>query len=91
MGKPGDLSQPDNGGAGGIQNPSDRSSGSECSWIGKLFGLRCLLVLLLGVSVFLSALFWLPPFSNLSDPDDSDLDPRFRGEIHGSPLCSWRF
>lgn len=40
---------------------------------------KCLFVLLLGISVFLSAIFWLPPFRKLADRGDPDLDPRFRG------------
>ncbi|GMH29433.1 hypothetical protein Nepgr_031276 [Nepenthes gracilis] len=47
--------------------------------ISGLFRLRCLLVLLLGIGVFLSAVFWLPPFFKIGDLSDSDLDPRYRG------------
>ncbi|KAK9669556.1 hypothetical protein RND81_13G139200 [Saponaria officinalis] len=50
-------------------------------WIkfSKFIKLKCILALLLGISVLISALFWLPPFSKLSDLGDKDLDPRFRG------------
>ncbi|XWS65281.1 hypothetical protein CRYUN_Cryun05aG0080000 [Craigia yunnanensis] len=45
----------------------------------SLFGLRCFLVLLFSLALFLSALFWLPPFLNFSDQSDLDLDSRFKG------------
>uniref|UniRef100_A0A803LZX7 DUF7036 domain-containing protein n=1 Tax=Chenopodium quinoa TaxID=63459 RepID=A0A803LZX7_CHEQI len=51
----------------------------ECSLICRVFKLRCFLALLLGISVFLSAVFWLPPFLNFADRSDLDLDPRYRG------------
>ena len=53
----------------------------ECSRVCRCISFKCLFVLLLGISVFLSALFWLPPFL---DPGDPDLDPRFRGGILAS-------
>ena len=43
------------------------------------FGLRCFLVLLFSLALFLSALFWLPPFLNFSDKSDLDLNSRFKG------------
>ncbi|KAH9626947.1 hypothetical protein KSS87_003898 [Heliosperma pusillum] len=46
----------------------------------KLIKLKCIFALLLGFSVFISALFWLPPFLKLSDLGDKDLDPRFRDQ-----------
>ncbi|GKV32701.1 hypothetical protein SLEP1_g41288 [Rubroshorea leprosula] len=45
----------------------------------RFIGLRCLLVLLFSLGVFLSALFWLPPFLRFADQGDLDLDPRFKG------------
>lgn len=51
-----------------------------CSWFFCSFiKLKCFLALLLGIAVFLSAVFWLPPFLNFADRGDSDLDPRYRG------------
>ncbi|KAI4341214.1 hypothetical protein MLD38_025965 [Melastoma candidum] len=47
--------------------------------ITRHFGLKCALVLLLSAGLFLSAIFWLPPFSRLADRQDLDLDPRYRG------------
>ncbi|GAB2221690.1 hypothetical protein Drorol1_Dr00012875 [Drosera rotundifolia] len=45
----------------------------------RVCGSRCLMVVLLGIGVFVSWLFWLPPFLDHSDLDDPDMDPRFRG------------
>ncbi|KAJ6921479.1 hypothetical protein NC652_015401 [Populus alba x Populus x berolinensis] len=39
---------------------------------------RCVFVLLLSVAVFLSALFWLPPFIKFADQGGLDLDYRFK-------------
>ncbi|KAF7146151.1 hypothetical protein RHSIM_Rhsim04G0117900 [Rhododendron simsii] len=39
--------------------------------------LRCILALLLGLGVFVSALFWLPPFLHGADQRDLDLDSQF--------------
>ncbi|XP_031393912.1 uncharacterized protein LOC116205442 [Punica granatum] len=50
-----------------------------CGRILRHVGLKCVLVLILSVAGFLSALFWLPPFLNLGDRGDLDLDSRFRG------------
>lgn len=46
----------------------------------KLFRFRCVFVLFLGIGVFLSALFWLPPFLRNGDGGgDLDLNSQFRG------------
>lgn len=45
----------------------------------RLIGLRCLLVLLLSAAVFLSAMFWLPPFLRFADRGNLDLDLKFKG------------
>lgn len=50
-----------------------------CGGISKRVGVRCVAVLVLSVAVFLSAMFWLPPFLQFADRGDLDLDPRFRG------------
>lgn len=47
-------------------------------WISGLVGCKCLFVLLLSVSLFLSALFLLLPFGAV-DRGGSSLDPRFKG------------
>ncbi|XP_010525430.1 PREDICTED: uncharacterized protein LOC104803224 [Tarenaya hassleriana] len=61
---------------------NDRSSRCSgcccCGWISRFVNLRCVLVLALSAAVFLSALFWLPPFLGLTDRQDLDLDPRFK-------------
>ncbi|XWS43007.1 hypothetical protein CRYUN_Cryun16bG0063300 [Craigia yunnanensis] len=51
---------------------------AACGSKKTLFGLRCFLVLLFSLALFLSALFWLPPFLNFSDHSDLDLDSRFK-------------
>ena len=58
----------------------NRCSGCCCSArISRCFSLRCVLILAFSAAVFLSAVFWLPPFLGLPDPRDLDLDPRFKG------------
>ncbi|PPS10652.1 hypothetical protein GOBAR_AA09996 [Gossypium barbadense] len=49
-----------------------------CGSKSTLFGLRCFFVLLFSLAIFLSALFWLPPFLHSSDHSDLDLDSRFK-------------
>ncbi|XP_010554738.1 PREDICTED: uncharacterized protein LOC104824377 [Tarenaya hassleriana] len=51
-----------------------------CGWISRFVSLRCVLVLAFSAAVFLSALFWLPPFLGFRDRKnlDLDLDPRFK-------------
>ncbi|KAE8667598.1 nascent polypeptide-associated complex subunit alpha-like protein-like isoform 2 [Hibiscus syriacus] len=41
-------------------------------------GLRCFVFVLFALALFLSALFWLPPFLHSSDHSDLDLDSRFK-------------
>lgn len=62
-------------------NEGSRCSSSSCcsARISRCFSLRCVLILAFSAAVFLSAVFWLPPFLGLSDRDDLDLDPRFKG------------
>ncbi|PON78959.1 hypothetical protein PanWU01x14_014600 [Parasponia andersonii] len=55
--------------------------GCRCAWIRRLIGLKCVFVLLLSAAVFLSAIFWLPPFLQLADQADLDLDSKFKGWI----------
>ncbi|XP_030525936.1 E3 ubiquitin-protein ligase arkadia [Rhodamnia argentea] len=50
-----------------------------CGGISKRVGVRCVAVLVFSMAVFLSAVFWLPPFLRFADRGDLDLDPRFRG------------
>ncbi|XP_021970305.1 protein transport protein SEC31 isoform X1 [Helianthus annuus] len=50
-----------------------------CVRVSRLFRFRCVFVLILGVSVLLSAVFWLPPFFSDRDHEDLDLDSHFKG------------
>ncbi|KAI3694465.1 hypothetical protein L1987_77430 [Smallanthus sonchifolius] len=52
---------------------------SCCARIARLFRFRCVFVLVLGLSVLLSAVFWLPPFFRHGDNRDLDLDSRYKG------------
>lgn len=60
------------------RNVEPRFHGCVSKRISRVIGLRCILVLLLSVGVFLSALFWLPPFLQFADQGDLDLDSRFK-------------
>jgi hypothetical protein len=53
--------------------------GCCCGGVRRLIGIRCLLVLLLSAAVFLSAIFWLPPFLRFADQENLDLDSKFKG------------
>lgn len=46
--------------------------------IRRLVGLKCVLILLLSVALFLSAVFWLPPFLRFGDRGVLDLDSQFK-------------
>ncbi|KAK9075912.1 hypothetical protein SSX86_004242 [Deinandra increscens subsp. villosa] len=59
--------------------PVDACSCCSCSRIARLFRFRCVFVLVLGLSVLLSAVFWLPPFFRHGDQGDLDLDSRYKG------------
>ncbi|KAG2325634.1 hypothetical protein Bca4012_040133 [Brassica carinata] len=68
---------------GAEDTASNRNRCSTCccccsARIHRCFSLRCVLILAFSAAVFLSAVFWLPPFLGLSDRDDLDLDPRFK-------------
>lgn len=68
-------------------NEGSRCSSCCCSArISRCFSLRCVLILAFSAAVFLSAVFWLPPFLGLSDRDDLDLDLRFKGIYKKSNL-----
>lgn len=57
---------------------SEQNAENDCR-IKGFVGFRCVFVLLLGVAVLLSAVFWLPPFFRHGDPGDLDLASLFRG------------
>ncbi|KAL8254573.1 hypothetical protein R6Q59_032794 [Mikania micrantha] len=76
-------------------HPVDTCCGcSFCGGIARLFRFRCVFVLVLGLSVLLSAVFWLPPFFRPGDQGDLDLDFRYKGHdivatfMVGKPLSS---
>lgn len=52
-----------------------------CTNFTRLLNFRCVFVLVLGLSVLLSAVFWLPPFFNHGDQKDLDLDSQYKGWI----------
>ncbi|XP_044467279.1 uncharacterized protein LOC123197177 [Mangifera indica] len=60
------------------QNVDTRFVCKGCSWIYRLIGFKCFFMLLLSLAVFLSALFWLPPFLQFADQKDLDLDSKFK-------------
>lgn len=53
--------------------------GCKGTTISRFIGFRCVFVLVLSVAVFLSAVFWLPPFLQFADQGDLDLDYRYKG------------
>lgn len=61
--------------AQGTTAGAGRSDGCclSCSRVRKLVSLRCVVALLLGVAVILSAVFWLP-FFHFGHHQDLDLD-----------------
>ncbi|XP_038882638.1 uncharacterized protein LOC120073837 [Benincasa hispida] len=50
-----------------------------CVSIRRLIGFRCIFILLLSVALFVSAVFWLPPFLHYADQKDLGLNPSYRG------------
>ncbi|XP_072992711.1 uncharacterized protein [Typha latifolia] len=88
MGKPGDLELAVPNTEVGVGGAGGGSAGFflwPCSsWIGKVFTFKCVLVLLLSVGVFLSALFWLPPFYSLRSRFVSDDPVTLSAEIQAS-------
>lgn len=67
--------------AGSETSPQNAEAHCAC-WCGRrirtLIGLRCILVFFLSLALFLSAMFWLPPFLQFADQSDLDLDSKFR-------------
>ncbi|KAI4348565.1 hypothetical protein L6164_009274 [Bauhinia variegata] len=57
----------------------EASCGCGCATIRKFIGLRCIFVMLLSVAVFLSAVFWLPPFVRYADQRDLRPDATYKG------------
>lgn len=58
-----------------------RCGGGGCFAIRRLIAVRCVFFLLLSAAVFLSALFWLPPFLSYGDWPDQAADFTYRGRI----------
>ncbi|XP_062111909.1 uncharacterized protein LOC133823259 [Humulus lupulus] len=68
-----------NTGAQADGNPNSQTQfGCRCARIRGLIGLKCVFVLVLSIAVFLSAIFWLPPFLQFADQADLDLDSKFK-------------
>lgn len=83
MGKNGEEDQhlPTSSGESDLLEANVGSRCCRCRCFGKIFGLKCLFVLFLSVAVFLSAIFWLPPFLHDADQGDPDLNPQYRGGV----------
>lgn len=60
--------------------------GCRCSRIRKFIGLRCIFILLFSAAVFLSAVFWLPPFLHYADQKDLHSDSKYKGGFWLIPL-----
>ncbi|KAJ7976532.1 Hydroxyproline-rich glycoprotein family protein [Quillaja saponaria] len=56
----------------------EANCGCRCARIRKLIGLKCIFFLLLSAAVFLSAIFWLPPFLHYSNETDLDPDSKYK-------------
>ncbi|KAF7819167.1 inactive histone-lysine N-methyltransferase 2E-like isoform X2 [Senna tora] len=65
--------------SGDAEQNVEASCGCRCYRIRKFVGLRCIFVLLLSAAVFLSALFWLPPFLGYADQKDLHSDSKYKG------------
>ncbi|CAK9165745.1 unnamed protein product [Ilex paraguariensis] len=63
----------------GAQN-TDQNAEHRCRG-GGFVNFRCVLALVLGCAVLLSALFWLPPFLHYGDQRDLDLHSEFGVEL----------
>lgn len=61
------------------RNVENRCGGGGCSEIRKLIAVRCVFFLLLSAAVFLSAIFWLPPFLSYGNWPDRPIDSAYRG------------
>ncbi|KAF1002734.1 uncharacterized protein LOC141700357 [Apium graveolens] len=57
---------------------TEQNAENDCR-IKGFVGFRCVFVLLLGLAVLSSVVFWLPPFFRHGDPGDLDLASLFRG------------
>ncbi|KAG6580880.1 hypothetical protein SDJN03_20882, partial [Cucurbita argyrosperma subsp. sororia] len=55
-----------------------RCGGGGCFAIRRLIAVRCVFFLLLSAAVFLSAIFWLPPFLSYGDWPDQAADSTYR-------------
>lgn len=61
------------------RNVVSRCGGGGCCVFRRLIAVRCVFFLLLSAAVFLSAIFWLPPFLSYGDWPDRSLDSAYRG------------
>ncbi|KAA8517883.1 hypothetical protein F0562_015357 [Nyssa sinensis] len=56
---------------------TEQNAENRCK-VPRLVAFRCILALVMGVAVLLSAIFWLPPFLRYRDQRDLDLDSQFK-------------
>lgn len=61
--------------------PADGRFCCGCVSIRRLIGFRCIFILLSSVALFVSAVFWLPPFLHYADQKDLSRNPSYRGGI----------
>jgi len=68
--------------------PQNTETQCRCSssQIRKLLGFRCILVFLFSLALFLSALFWLPPFVDHNNLNDSS---KYKGDFFFFWICRW--
>lgn len=59
--------------------PADGRFCCGCVSIRRLIGFRCIFILLSSVALFVSAVFWLPPFLHYADQKDLSRNPSYRG------------
>lgn len=65
----------------------EQNAGNRCGrcWSGgfqKFIEIRCILVLLVSAAVFLSAIFWLPPFLQFADQGNQEIHSQFKGFVN---------
>ncbi|XP_038904490.1 uncharacterized protein LOC120090859 [Benincasa hispida] len=72
------------------RNVESRCGGGGCSGIRRLIAVRCVFFLLLSVAVFLSAIFWLPPFLSYGNWPDRPVDSAYRDHEIVASFHAWK-
>uniref|UniRef100_A0A9I9CX72 DUF7036 domain-containing protein n=1 Tax=Cucumis melo TaxID=3656 RepID=A0A9I9CX72_CUCME len=72
------------------RNVENRCGGGGCSEIRKLIAVRCVFFLLLSAAVFLSAIFWLPPFLSYGNWPDRPIDSAYRDHDIVASFHAWK-